>query len=138
MSFSTEQNKQTVVRFNKEFIRDGKTEAFEQLLSEKVVNHSAPEGMPNGKESFYFFLNNVLRKGFSNLEVEILDQVAERDLVCTRKKITGTHTGEIWGIPPSNKAVVIHVIDMIRLSDGKYIEHWGQSNFAEVIKLISE
>jgi predicted SnoaL-like aldol condensation-catalyzing enzyme len=138
MSFSTEKNKQIVVRFNKEFIEQGKTEAFEQLLSEEVINHSAPAGMPNGKESFYSFLNNVLRRGFSNLKVEILEQVAERDLVCTRKKITGIHTGEIFGIPASNKEVIINVIDIIRLSEGTYAEHWGQSNFDEVIKLISE
>lgn len=138
MSFSTEQNKQIVVQFNKECIEQGKPEAFEQLLSDKVINHSAPAGMPNGKESFYFFLNNVLRQGFPNLKVEILDQIAERDLVTTRKKIVATHTGEIFGVAPSNKEVAINVIDIIRLEDGKYVEHWGQSNFDEVMKQVSE
>lgn len=138
MSFSIEQNKQIVVQFNKEGIEQGRPEAFEQLLSDKIINHSAPSGMPNGKESFYFFLNNVLRQGFPNLKVEILDQIAERDFVTTRKKIMATHTGEIFGIAPSNKEVVINVIDIIRLEDGKYVEHWGQSNFDEVMKQISE
>lgn len=135
---STELNKQIVVRFNKECIEQGKPESFEELLSDKVVNHSAPAGMPNGKESFYFFLNNVLRQGFPNLKVEILDQIAERDLVTTRKRIVATHTREFFGIPVSNKEVEIKVIDIIRLQDGKYVEHWGQSNFDEVLKQISE
>jgi len=78
-----------------------------------------------------------LRKGFPDLRVEILDQVAENDLVATRKRITGKHTGELLGIPPSNKDVVINVIDIIRLRDGRYAEHWGQSNFAEVLQEIS-
>lgn len=138
MNFKTEQNKQVVVQFNKECIEQGKEESFENLISNNVINHSAPTGMPNGKESFYFFLNNVLRKGFPNLKVEILDQIAERDLVTTRKRIMATHTGEIFGIAPSNKEVVINVIDIIRLADGKYVEHWGQSNFEEVMKQISE
>jgi predicted SnoaL-like aldol condensation-catalyzing enzyme len=138
MSFSTEQNKQIVAQFNKECIEQGNPEAFEQLLSDQVINHSAPAGMPNGKESFYFFLNNVLRQGFPNLKVEILDQIAERNLVTTRKKIMATHTGKIFGIAPSNKEVVINIIDIIRLEDGKYVEHWGQSNFDEVMKQISE
>jgi predicted ester cyclase len=134
---NTEQNKAIVRRFNKEFIEQGNENSFNELLSDNVINHSAPTGTPNGKESFYFFLNNVLRKGFQNLTVEILEQVAERDLVTTRKKIKGTHTGEIFGIPPSNKEVEINIIDIIRIQDGKYAEHWGQSNFDEVLKQIS-
>jgi len=138
MTYTTEQNKAIVTRFNKECIEQGLPESFTELLAENVINHSAPDGMPNGIESFYHFLNDVLRKGFPDLRVEILEQVAERDLVTTRKIISATHTGEIFGISPSHKNVRIKVIDMIRLQDGKYAEHWGQSNFADVLKEISE
>ena len=134
---SIEQNKAIVVRFNKEFIEQGNEDSFNELLSDNVINHSAPAGMPNGKESFYFFLNGVLRKGFTNLTVEIVEQVAERDLVTTRKKIRATHTGEIFGIAASNKEVDINIIDIVRIQDGKYAEHWGQSDFAEVLKQIA-
>lgn len=137
MSNQTERNKKIVVRFNKECIEQGKTESFEELLSNDVINHSAPVGMPNGKESFYFFLNNVLRKGFPDLKVEVLEQIAENDLVTTRKRITAVHSGEVFGIPPSHKQVVINVIDIIRLREGQYVEHWGQSNFDAVLKDIS-
>ena len=137
MSKTTEQNKQVVIRFNKECIEAGRKESFEELLSEQVINHSARPGMPNGRESFYFFLIEVLRKGLSGLCVEIMDQVAEGDRVCTRKKIRGRHTGELLGIPPSNKEVEIVVIDIIRLENGRYVEHWGQSNFDEVLKQLS-
>jgi len=136
MSYSTEQNKAIVRRFNKECIELGLAASFEELLADDVVNHAAPFGKPNGKESFKFFLNEVLRKGFPDCKVEILEQVAENDLVTTRKKITGTHTGEIFGIAPTNKSVEIQVIDIIRLKDGKYKEHWGQTNFHEILRCI--
>src|SRR5215217_2929428 len=103
MSFSTEQNKAIVARFNKECIEQGNNNSFEELLADDVINHSAPAEMANGKESFYFFLNSVLRQGFPNLKVEILEQLAEKDLVSTRKKIKGTHTGDIFGISASSK-----------------------------------
>ena len=138
MSFNTGQNKEIVIRFNKECIEKGIPESFDELLSDNVVNHSVREGMPNGKESFYFFIINVLRHGFSNLKVDILSQISEGDLVASRKKITATHTGEIFGIAPSHKQVEINIIDIIRLQDGQYVEHWGQSNFEEVLKQISE
>ena len=134
---NTEQNKAVVVRFNKEFIEQGNEGSFHELLANNVINHSAPAGASNGKESFDAFLKGVLRKGFSNIRVQILDQVAERDLVATRKKITATHTGEIFGIAPSNKDVGINVIDIIRIENGQYVEHWGQSNFSDVLKQIA-
>jgi predicted ester cyclase len=135
---NSENNKAAVLRFNKECIEQGNLNSFKELLSDEVVNHSAQPGMPNGSQSFYFFLNEILRKGFPDLKVEVLEQVAERDLVTTRKKITATHTGEVFGIAPSNKLVEIHIIDMVKLKNGQYTDHWGQSNFAEVIKQISE
>jgi len=119
---NAEQNKAIVVRFNKEFIEQNNENSFNELLSENVVNHSAPAGMPNGKESFYFFLNNVLRAGFPNLKVDILEQVAEGEFVTTRKKIKATHTGNIFGIAPSNKEVEINIIEMVRIQDGKYAD----------------
>lgn len=138
MTSVTEQNKAIVVRFNKECIELGNKDALDELLATSVINHSAPKGMPNGKESFHYFLYEVLRKGFPNLKVEILEQVAERDLVTTRKIIRATHTGEIFGIAPCNKEVEINIIDIIRLENGQYAEHWGQSNFEEILKQISQ
>jgi predicted ester cyclase len=41
------------------------------------------------------------------------------------------------GIPPTGKKVIINVIDIIRLREGKYVEHWGMSNIPEVIAQLS-
>ena len=138
MTYSTEQNKATVVRFNRECIEQGNLNSFKELLANDVINHSAPAGMPNGPESFYHFLNDVLRKGFPDLKVNIIMQIAEGDMVTTLKKITATHTGEIFGIAPSNKTVAINVIDIVRVRNGQYAEHWGQSNFSDVLAEISK
>jgi predicted ester cyclase len=134
---STEQNKKTVIRFNKEFIETGNRDIFEELVAEDVVNHSAPPGSSTGADGMIYFLLDILRTGFPNLTVEILDQVAEGDLVTTRKAIRATHTGNFMGVPPTGKKVVINVIDIIRLRDGKYLEHWGMSNIPEVIAQLS-
>lgn len=137
MQSTTEQNKQTVIRFNKEFIEQGNIAVFKDLVAGDVINHSAPAGASNGPDSMMYFLQHILKAGFPDLKVEILDQVAEGDKVSTRKVFHATHTGEVMGIAPSHKKVSINVIDIIRLRDGKYIEHWGASNFSDVIKEIS-
>jgi len=137
MQSTTEQNKKTVQRFNKEFIEQGKLEAFEELIADEVVNHSAPQGSSTGADGMLYFLQNILRAGFPDLKVEILDQLAEADKVTTRKIIQATHTGVFMGIPASGKKVGIQVIDIIRLKDGKYVEHWAVSNLAEVTASLS-
>ena len=127
-----DQNKAVVVRFNKECIEQGSIESFKELLAEDVVNRTAPPGVSPGKDGMIQFLR-ALKGGFPDLKVDILEQIAERDLVTTRKQIRGTHTGEFMGISATNKKVAINVIDIIRVRDGKYAEHWGMSNLSDVM-----
>ena len=137
MKFTTEQNKAIVTRFNKEFIEEGNMDTFKELIDADVINHASQPGLPGGQESFSYFVNTILRKGFPDLKVEIHHQIAEGDCVTTRKSFHATHSGEFMGIPPTNIKVTIRVIDIIRLRKGKYIEHWGMSNLAEVMKELS-
>jgi predicted ester cyclase len=137
MQTTIEQNKNAVLRFNKEFIEHGSLESFNELIAEDVVNHSAAEGASKGRDGMLYFLENILRKGFPDMKVEILDQVAEGDKVTTRKAIYATHLGDFMGIPASRKKVIIHVIDIIRLRSGRYVDHWGISNLPEIISQIS-
>jgi len=138
MKSQVEENKAVVWRFNKEFIEQGNMKSFKEVVSDHVINHAAPAGTPAGPESMRYFIIEVLRKGFPDIKVEILDQVADGDRVCSRKALSGTHTGEFMGIAPTNKKVTFNVIDIIRIEDGKYAEHWGMSNIAEVLKTLSE
>jgi predicted ester cyclase len=137
MAFTTEKNKGIVLRFNREVIEQGNIQSFHELVGENVVNHSAPAGAPNGPESMHYFLMQELRVGFPNIKVEILDQIAEGNKVMTRKTLHGTHTGTFLGIPASNRKVAIEVIDIIRIEEDKYAEHWAISNIPEVLKEIS-
>lgn len=138
MKSQLEENKALVLRFNKEFIEQGNMKSFKELVSDDVINHAAPAGTPSGPESMRYFIMDILRKGFPDIKVEIFDQVAEGDKVTTRKALHATHTGEFMGIPPTNKQVTFLVIDIIRLQDGKYAEHWGISNIPEVTKALTE
>ena|SRR5437868_7415624 len=138
MKSQLEENKAVVLRFNKEFIEQGNMKSFKELVGDDVINHAAPAGTPSGPESMRYFIIEVLRKGFPDITVEIFDQVAEGDKVVTRKALHATHTGEFIGISPTNKKVTFLVIDIIRLHNGKYAEHWGISNIPEVIKTLME
>lgn len=68
-----------------------------------------------------------------DLKVEVLDQVAEEDKVTTRKRRTGRHSGELLGIPAKGRALPIEVVDIVRIEDARYIEHWGVNSLPRVL-----
>ena len=138
MQTQQEQNKQAVRRFNLEVIEQGNRESFQELMDPQFVNRSAPPEAPNGPESLFAFFNEVLRAGLPNLKVTIHDQLAEGDKVTTRKTIEGTHTGPLMGVPASHKVIRIEVIDIVRLRDGRYLEHWGINTFPSVLAQLKQ
>jgi predicted ester cyclase len=133
METMTEKNKAVVRRFNQAVIGEGNLESFKELMDEQFVNRSAPEGMSNGADGMIYFFNEILRPAMPDIQVTIHQQVAEGDLVTTRKTIDGTHTGTFLGIPPTGRAVNIDVIDIVRVKDGRYFEHWGITSLSEVL-----
>ena len=129
----SEENKTVVLRFNREFLQDGNTEVLKEIVAENFTNHTAPENFPKDVNGLIQFAG-VLNKAFTGLQIDIHEQLSEDDLVATRKTIHATHTGEIMGHAPTGKKVTINVIDIVRLKDGKYIDHWGRNDIMQVIQ----
>jgi len=130
---NAELNKSVVRRFNKEVIEGGSRASFNELMDESFVNRSAPAGALNGPESMWNTFENVLRPALSRLQVEIHEQLCDGDKVVTRKSISGMHTGTLMGLAATGKLVSIEVIDIVRVRDGRYFEHWGINTLQSVL-----
>jgi predicted ester cyclase len=48
--------------------------------------------------------------------------------------MTGTHTGEAMGIPPSNQEVQVRGMELWRVANGKIAEHWGVVDISDVLQ----
>ena len=118
-------NKEIVLRFNLEFLQNGDESVLEELMHPQFINHTAPPGFDKGIAGIRSFLKDFLHKAFRDLRVEVFQQVAENDLVTTYKAFHGKHTGRFMDIEPTSKNVVFRVMDIVRLEEGKYMEHWG-------------
>lgn len=134
----SEENKEVVRRFNIEVIQNGSEADFRALMAPDFINHAAPQGMPNGPDSMWNTFQNVLRPALSNLTVTIHDQIAEADKVTTRKTISGVHTGTLMGVPATGRDVAISVIDIVRVEDGRYAEHWGLNTLPNVLAALAK
>jgi steroid delta-isomerase-like uncharacterized protein len=66
-----------------------------------------------------------LRRAFSDFHLEIEDMVVTGDTAWARMTATGTHDGPFMGHPPTGRPMRIDVFDVIRVADGRMVEHWG-------------
>lgn len=107
MEASIETNKSIVIRFNEEVIEKGNVEIFRELMDDRFINHSAPAGADNGPNGMINTFNNIMRPAMLDMKVTIYDQVAEGDLVTTRKNISGTQNGELMGFAPTGQKSVL-------------------------------
>jgi len=117
-------NKRVVRRFVEEYQSAGDERSFAELLDPEVVDRSRPPGIAEGAEGVRQQFD-AFRAAFPDFRATIHDQIAEGDKVVTRKVFHGTHHGELMGVPPTGRPVEIEVIDIVRVENGRIVEHWN-------------
>ena len=135
-----ERNKAVIRRFVEEVQNQKNWDAFDELNADDFVNHSAPPGVPADKEGGKMYLGAFLG-AFPDCRFTIDDMIAEGDQVVTKKTFTGTHTEEFNGIPPTGRRVTLQFADIMRVRDGKIVEHWNvidQMSFMQQLGLVPE
>jgi steroid delta-isomerase-like uncharacterized protein len=121
---SAEENKVLARRVLEEMFNKGNLDVADELLAPDYVDHdpAMPEDI-HGPEGFKQYVG-AYRSAFSDLHLEIEDQIAEGDKVVTRWTGTGTHDGELSGIAPTGNRVTLPGMEIVRISGGKLVEGW--------------
>src|SRR3954464_6495770 len=122
---ANEQNEQ-VVRRTFDPVSAGDTSAAEELIAADAPAHdpAQPEDA-RGPEGFRQTIE-LYRSAFSDLKFTIDDVFSDGDMVCTRWSTTGTHDGELMGVPASGNQISGSGISIDRVVDGKVAESWVQ------------
>jgi steroid delta-isomerase-like uncharacterized protein len=103
----------------------GDIDGFGAHLSEDFVEHEETPGLAPTKAGVLEFFR-IQRAGFPDMHLHVEDVLPSGDKVVARVTITGTHDGELMGIPPTGRSVSVPLIDIIRFDDdGIAHEHWG-------------
>jgi predicted ester cyclase len=125
---ATETNKALFRRFMEEVANRGNLGVIDEFMVPDFEEHEElPPGAPAGREGVRYFFREW-RSGFPDGRVTLDLEIAEGDLVTCYETWQGTHTGTFLGIPPSGKRVLFRGIDIVRVADGKAVEHWGVSD----------
>jgi steroid delta-isomerase-like uncharacterized protein len=109
-------------------VSSGDFDVLDQIVAQNFIeNEMVAPGMPAGREGLKA-LFRLVRQAMPDMVMTPEDIVAEGDRVAVRAVMTGTQTGEFMGIPPSGKHIEISVMDLHRIENHQFAEHWGVSD----------
>lgn len=117
---------ETVVRrLIEEGFSQGRLEVADELVADDVLEHqNFGPGHAEGADGVKAVISS-LRRAFADFKLTIEDLVVAGDVVWTRNVATGTNDGSFMGGPPTGLPMRIDVFDVLRVADGKVVEHWG-------------
>ena len=112
---------------------NGDLEGLDAFVATDIIEHQ--DGATSGIDGLHALITE-LRTQFSDLHLEIQDAATSGDTVWFRIRATGTNDGPIWGRPATGRPIDITVMDVMRVADGRMVEHWGVADRLAVLKQI--
>lgn len=120
---TTEQNVIAIRRFVDEVFNDRQFDLVDELYQPDAYDHNLLPGLPHGPAGRKLQLG-VYMAAFPDARLTAEEIIAEGDKVALRWSLTGTHQGDLMGIPPTGKQIAIGGAVFERYVDGKMAEHW--------------
>ena len=122
----SEENKALVHRIYECFSQNN-LDVLDELIASDFTDHNPNPGQAPGLEGLKQFISSM-HSVLSDLQDNVEDMVAEGDKVVARLRISGTHQSEFMGAAPTGNQVTFTGIDILRIAEGKVVEHSGNSD----------
>jgi len=120
------QNKQLVYAFIDELFTKGDLDAVERYLDPSFVNHDAPfPGAPEGREGMRLAASTY-RDALPDWHSDVEQLIAEGDIVVEIFTASGTHQGDLMGVPGTGKTLTLRGVNVFRIVDERIVERWGR------------
>src|SRR5690349_344639 len=121
---SVEENKIMLSRIYEECFNAHDLDAMDKYFAPDYIEHSPEVPQPLDLAGFKNLMTMYWR-AFPDGRFTIEAVFGEGDMLAWRDSFTGTHQGELMGIPPTGKRVSITGVHYGRTRDGKAAEHWA-------------
>jgi steroid delta-isomerase-like uncharacterized protein len=123
-----------VRRLTDETFIGGDLAVVDELVASDFVSHDPPPGMPGTREGLRSAADTVVG-AFSDRKMDFDEFIDAADgRVIENWAMTGTHTGEAFGVPASGQVVRVRGVEIWRCAGGKIVEHWGAVDMSDVIQ----
>ncbi len=121
---STDANKVLVRRWFHDVLNQRDLDVAKQICAKDMIFRAWHWPELNGFEGLEQFLA-VMQNSCPDFHYSIEEMLAEGDKVFVRWTFTGTHSGEIMGVAPTQKFVTVPGMATFRIVEGKIAEHFG-------------
>jgi steroid delta-isomerase-like uncharacterized protein len=124
----------TFSAFVEQVFNQGQIEKSDLYFAPDFIDHAPWPGKSADVAGFKAGLAEM-RSAFPDLKVTIERTVSEGDLVVVHMTMSGTHRGDYMGAKPSGKTFKVEAIDIVRVKNGRFTEHWGIFDAAMMAQL---
>jgi steroid delta-isomerase-like uncharacterized protein len=125
-----------VRRLHRELLAARDPAVVDGFFAADFVSHTNPPGLPKGAEGVRRFFA-MFRDAMPDVEVTIDELIADGDRAAVATTIRGTHTGELLGLPATGRRVEVVGVDMVRVRDGKIVEHRGLTDTVGLMRQLA-
>ena len=129
--------RELIERLHTELFSSGDLATIDRFFAPDVISHDMPPGFPQGIEGVRMFFS-AFREGMPDVRVRIDEIVVEDDRAAVATMIEGTHTGALMGIEPTGRRISVRGIDMVRVADGRIVEHRGLTDTVGLLRQLSQ
>lgn len=114
-------------------IETGDRAVLDSFIAKDAVDNQGPNGMPmKGDDSVRTMLADM-HNHVKDLKMEMITSAANDDYVFTLANFSGTVNDNFMGMP-SGAAINERGVDVVKIKDGKMVEHWGFVDPAAMMK----
>lgn len=118
-------HKDLVRAFFDQVLNAGRLDLAKEYVALDYVQHNPM--VPQGLQGFVDGLA-AWRASFPDYHSTIKDVIAEGDRVWVWHTARGTQQGSFGNLPASGRAFELDVLDVFRVENGKFAEHWDLFN----------
>ena len=122
MTTESEQAKAIAHRFHVEVWEKHNLEILKELVHPDF--QPTTDNASKGSEAARDFLETLFA-AFPDLNSTQEDLIGEGNKAVLRWTIRATHTGTLWGMPPTGKKIEIAGMDILEIQDGKIAKDYG-------------
>ena len=129
---TTMENRTTVLEMLDAALNRGDISVVERTVAGDHIEHET-DGDEVGREHV---AQGILayRAAFPDLRMSFDDQICEGDRVVTRWTGTGTHLGNLNGVPPTGQVAEVWGVFIHRLAAGRITETWTSFDQLDLLK----
>jgi predicted ester cyclase len=85
------------------------------------------QGKAAGKRYF-----GELTRAFPDVKATTTNAWGVGDYVIAEATLSGTYRAAFFGVPPTNKAIRLHALDILQFKDGTIVKGWSYGNGREM------